>query len=156
MRFHPRQILRAQLLRHDMTDAERKLWYRLSGRELGFKFRRQVPIGDYIADFACPAARLVIEVDGDSHGNDEAEAADLKRTAHLNRCGYRIIRFWNNEIHEGIDAVVEAIWLELYGGADNHGGAPPPAANAATSPFEGEECVPGGAPHPPLTRRPPP
>jgi BirA family biotin operon repressor/biotin-[acetyl-CoA-carboxylase] ligase len=70
------QIRRAQELRRNMTDCERRLWRRLRDRELGFKFRRQMPIGGYIADFACPAARIVIELDGGQHGSDEAEALD--------------------------------------------------------------------------------
>ena len=97
-----------------MTDCERRLWRRLGDRELGFKFRRQMPIGKYIADFACPAARIVIELDGGQHGSDEAEALDLIRTSAIERCGFRVIRFWNHEVIEHLDDVVERIWNELY------------------------------------------
>ncbi|HET7465151.1 MAG TPA: DUF559 domain-containing protein [Candidatus Dormibacteraeota bacterium] len=97
-----------------MTDAERRLWRRLSDRELGFKFRRQMPIGGYIADFACPAARIVVELDGGQHGTDEAEARDLVRTSAIARSGYRVIRFWNHEVVEELDDVVARIWYELY------------------------------------------
>ena len=97
-----------------MTDYERRLWRRLGHRELGFKFRRQMRIGNYIADFACPAARIVIELDGGQHGSDEAEALDLIRTSAIERCGFRVIRFWNHEVIEQLDDVVERIWNELY------------------------------------------
>ncbi|SRR5258706_14604111 len=110
-----RELIRhAQELRRNMTDCERKLWRRIGDRELGFKFRRQMPIGNYIADFACPAARIVIELDGGQHGSDEAEALDLIRTSAIERCGFRVIRFWNHEVIKQLDDVVERIWNELY------------------------------------------
>jgi len=112
---HDRELIRrAQELRRNMTDSECRLWRRLRHRELGFRFRRQMPIGGHIADFACPAARIVIELDGGQHGNDEAEARDLIRTAEIERCGFRVIRFWNHEVIEHLDDVVEKIWNELY------------------------------------------
>jgi len=107
-------IRRAQELRRNMTDCERRLWRRLGDRELGFKFRRQMPIGKYIADFACPAARIVIELDGGQHGSEEAEALDLVRTSAIERSGFRVIRFWNHDVIEQLDEVVERIWNELY------------------------------------------
>jgi len=110
----PELIRRAQELRRSTTDSERRLWRRLSHRQLGFKFRRQMPIGGYIADFACPAARIVIELDGGQHADDEAEALDLIRTAAIQRSGFRVIRFWNHEVIEQLDDVVEKIWNELY------------------------------------------
>jgi len=73
-----------------------------------------MPIGGHIADFACPAARIVIELDGGQHGNDEAEARDLIRTSEIQRCGFRVIRFWNHEVIEQLDEVIERIWNELY------------------------------------------
>jgi very-short-patch-repair endonuclease len=75
----------------------------------GYKFRRQYPIGNYIADFACISTRLVIEVDGDTHGNDEAEARDAKRTEYIERLGYRVIRFWNDQVFNATDGVIETI-----------------------------------------------
>jgi very-short-patch-repair endonuclease len=114
MRHDRELIYHAQELRRNMTDCERKLWRRLKHRELGFKFRRQMPIGNYIADFACPAARIVIELDGGQHGSDEAEALDRIRTAAIERSGFRVIRFWNHEVIEQLDDVVEKIWNELY------------------------------------------
>ena len=114
MRSDRELIRRAQELRREMTDCERRLWSRLRHRELGFKFRRQMPIGGYIADFACAAARIVIELDGGQHGSDEAEARDLIRTSEIQRCGFRVLRFWNHEVVERLDEVVETIWDELY------------------------------------------
>jgi very-short-patch-repair endonuclease len=64
----------------------------------GFKFRRQHALGQYIADFVCLQAKLVIEVDGDTHGNDEREALDPKRTEYIEKLGYRVIRFWNLDV----------------------------------------------------------
>jgi very-short-patch-repair endonuclease len=91
-----------------MTDAERKLWRRLRallGRD--FHFRRQATIGRYFVDFACHQARLVIEVDGSQHIN--RLAADGARTAYLNSRGYRVMRFWNNEVLQQTDEVMAAI-----------------------------------------------
>jgi len=121
-RMRQQQVLirRAQELRRNTTDAERRLWHRLSDRQLGFKFRRQVPIANYIADFASPAARLVIELDGGGHGTDEAYALDSSRSRAIKIAGYRVIRFWNHEVLEDTDNVVARIWNELYRGA------PPP------------------------------
>jgi very-short-patch-repair endonuclease len=120
MRQQPVVIRRAQELRRTTTDAERRLWQELRGRQLGFKFRRQAPIANFVADFACPAARLVIELDGGGHGTNEAEARDSTRSRALELAGYRVIRFWNHEVFEHTDNVVERIWNELYGGS------PPP------------------------------
>ena len=91
-----------------MTDAERKLWWYLRGL-LGrnFHFRRQATIGRYFVDFACHQARLVIEVDGSQHMDRVAQ--DRARTAYLNSRGYRVLRFWNNEVLQQTDAVMSAI-----------------------------------------------
>src|SRR5688572_33446717 len=88
---------RARQLRKNMTDAERALWRYLRLRQLeGHKFRRQVRIGPYIAYFACLKAMLVIEVDGGQHA--EAHAYDSRRHEFMRGQGYRILRFWNNEV----------------------------------------------------------
>jgi very-short-patch-repair endonuclease len=99
---------RARLLRREMTDAERKLWsvLRLNGIE-GHSFRRQVPLGNYIVDFACHKARLIIEVDGGQH--DPTMPDELSRTAFLKEEGYRILRFWNNEVLENLEGVYAII-----------------------------------------------
>ena len=88
---------RARGLRQTMTDAERKLWYHLRNRHLsGHKFRRQHEIDHYIVDFACTAAMLTVELDGGQHiGQQEY---DERRTRHLEAKGYRVLRFWNNDV----------------------------------------------------------
>jgi very-short-patch-repair endonuclease len=90
-------IVRARTLRRDSTDAERQVWRVVrSGAPAEFGFRRQVPIGPFIADFACHKAKLVVEVDGGQHDPDAP--AEISRTRLLTREGYRVIRFWNNEV----------------------------------------------------------
>jgi very-short-patch-repair endonuclease len=91
-----------------MTPAEAKLWSRLRNRQLGrFKFRRQHPIGNYIVDFCCAETELTIELDGDSHA--EQQEYDKKRTAWLIEQGYREIRFWNREVLQNVDSVLDQI-----------------------------------------------
>jgi len=98
----------ARGLRHEMSQTERRLWYRLRDRQVsGAKFRRQVPIGPYFVDFACLSARLVVEVDGDHH--DALRQADAVRDRWLGEQGYQVLRFWANEIDEFLEEVVEAI-----------------------------------------------
>jgi len=95
-----------------MTDAERLLWSRLRGRQVdGCKFRRQHPIGPYVVDFACIERSLVVELDGGQHVDRESE--DMARTRSLESDGYSVVRFWDNQVFEELDAVVEAIRLAL-------------------------------------------
>jgi very-short-patch-repair endonuclease len=95
---------RAKALRQRMSDAEAKLWYYLRDRRfLGFKFVRQVPVGPYIADFACREADLIVEVDGGQHAESQYDEA---RTVVLAEHGYRVIRFWNNDVLSNIDGVL--------------------------------------------------
>jgi adenine-specific DNA-methyltransferase len=102
------RILKARELRQEMTDAESKLWMNLrSHRFEGVHFRRQHPIGPYIADFCSPQAKLIIELDGSQHV-DRIEY-DRKRTEYLESRGYRVIRFWNHEVLSEMDAVLLAI-----------------------------------------------
>jgi len=102
----------ARQLRRNMTDAERRLWYQLRDRRLlGWKFRRQAPIGPYIADFACVEAGLVVEVDGGQHD----PAMDAGRTRFLEARGFTTLRFWNNDVLTRTDAVLEAICAALPG-----------------------------------------
>jgi very-short-patch-repair endonuclease len=99
---------RARTLRTTPTDAEMRLWFRLRRKQLdGFRFRRQQPIGIYIVDFFCPEARLVIEVDGGQHAMDETH--DASRTRWLEARGYRVVRFWNNDVLANTDGVIGAI-----------------------------------------------
>jgi very-short-patch-repair endonuclease len=106
----------AKKLRANTTPHERALWRAL--RELpvtGTHFRRQAPIGPYIVDFFCPAKHLIIELDGGHHNENEAARRDQQRQLWLEREGYRVIRFWNSEITGNLDAVLEKIYVELYG-----------------------------------------
>ncbi len=97
-------------LRREMTDAEQALWGILRGRQVaGLKFRRQHPFGDYILDFVCLENRLIIEVDGGQHA--EQVEYDRVRTERLQAAGFIVLRFWNNEVLQELDAVNERIWL---------------------------------------------
>jgi len=101
----------ARTLRQPATDAERRLWSALRSRRLqGFKFRRQHPIGPYVADFACTRWHLIVEADGGQHAGNAADAA---RTACLERAGWRVVRFWNNDILRNTDGAIEAILRAL-------------------------------------------
>ena len=105
----------ARKLRSNLTDAEQRLWSWLRKNQCaGFRFRRQVPLGTYVADFACLSEMLVVEGDGGQHA-DEVER-DAVRTAWLEQEGYRVLRFWNNEVLENTDGVVEAIVRALREG----------------------------------------
>ncbi len=95
--------------RQNMTDAERKVWAVLRGKKTGFLFRRQYQIECYIVDFVCLEKHLVIECDGSQH----TEEKDKERTKFLEQAGYRVLRFWNNEILENIEGVYEIILMEL-------------------------------------------
>ena len=107
-----RATRRARQLRRTMTDAEAKLWNRLrNGQLLGTKFRRQVPIGGFIADFCCRNPKLVVEVDGSQH--TERATQDASRTRVLAEHGYAVVRFWDNEVLQDIDGVLEAIVGEV-------------------------------------------
>ena len=95
-------------LRNAPTDAEHRLWQYLRNRQMeGCKFRRQHPFGDYILDFACLERKIVVELDGGQHADNVQY--DNARTSYLERSGYRVLRFWNNEVFENIEGVVEVI-----------------------------------------------
>ena len=99
---------RARELRLDAPHAERKVWRALRNRGLdGFRFKRQVPIGPWFADFCCHEAKLIVELDGYHHA--ETKVHDERRTAWLEREGYRVIRFWNGDVFTSFDAVLEEI-----------------------------------------------
>ena len=102
----------AKSLRRTMTDAEQKLWYHLRAhRFMGLKFKRQKPIGHYVVDFACIEKKLVIELDGGQHA--EAVEYDHERDAWLCSQGYTVLRFWNNDLLNETESVLEQIRLAL-------------------------------------------
>jgi very-short-patch-repair endonuclease len=106
----------AKKLRAETTPHERALWRALKELPIdGSHFRRQAPIGPYVVDFFCPAKRLIVEIDGGHHNDDETAQRDLARQHWLEGEGYRVIRFWNSEITGDLTAVLERIYVELYG-----------------------------------------
>ncbi len=109
----------AKKLRANTTPHERMLWRALKELPLeGTHFRRQAPIGPYVVDFFCPAKRLIIELDGGHHNDDDTAGRDRERQLWLEKAGYRIVRFWNSEVAADLAAVLERIYVELYGSSD--------------------------------------
>ena len=103
-----RIVAAARKLRRSTTDVERKLWHRIRDKQIeGFRFRRQRPVGRFIVDFICLDARLIVELDGGQHAENVAH--DKKRSAFLESLGYRVLRFWNNEVIENMDGVLERL-----------------------------------------------
>ena len=102
---------RARDLRKNRTDAEMHLWYYLRASRLGFKFKRQVPIGQYIADFVCIEKRLVIELDGGQHIDNKNY--DTNRTDWLRTNGFKVLRFWNHDVFQQTSSVLEVIMSAL-------------------------------------------
>ena len=103
---------RARTLRQNLTEAERRVWQILRSRQMkGYKFRRQVPIGCYIADFVCHEARLIVEIDGGQH--DRSSPQEQERSRFLENEGYRVLRFRNNEVPANLDGIHTAIADEL-------------------------------------------
>jgi very-short-patch-repair endonuclease len=114
---------RARRLRRDMTDAERLLWHHLRNRHFsGWKFRRQHEIDRYIVDFLCPGASLIVELDGGQHA--QMMAKDANRTRRLEGMGYRVLRFWNNDVLTNTEAVLGVI-LEALARVAPHPGPLP-------------------------------
>ena len=107
--LRPDAILRARTLRRDMTPQERKLWRALKENFPNAHFRKQVPMGLYTADFAWHTAKLIIEVDGGQHGTDAGKSHDTVRTRYIEAQGYRVIRFWNNDIDHNLEGVLAII-----------------------------------------------
>ncbi len=108
---HSGKTTQARKLRRNETDAEYRLWYELKNRRLnGFKFSRQVPLGTYIADFACREKMLIVELDGSQHASS---AHDRQRTLWLNRQGYAVLRFWNHEVFEELSPTLNTILAVL-------------------------------------------
>jgi very-short-patch-repair endonuclease len=104
----------ARSLRSYASSAERRLWQGLRRKQVaGFRFRRQVVLDGFIADFACFDARLVVEVDGATHSTDQEIARDIARSAALVASGFEILRFTNADVYRNLDGVLETIWAKL-------------------------------------------
>ena len=102
----------AKLLRREMTDAERVLWREVRAHRFsGFKFKRQEPLGAYVVDFICYEARLIIELDGGHHASQQQ--ADAERTRWLESSGFRVIRFWNNDVLSNVTGVMQEIERQM-------------------------------------------
>ncbi len=100
----------ARRMRRAMTEAELKLWNELRAHRLmGFGFRRQLPIAGYIVDFACPDRKLIVEVDGSRHGDVPAQTYDRHRSETLQGLGWKVLRFWNDDVLKDIDNVCRHI-----------------------------------------------
>jgi len=121
----------AKKLRSNMTDAERRLWYRLRAHRFGgIKFKRQVPISPYIVDFACLSQKLILEIDGGQHADNEA---DRVREQKLREKGFKVLRFWNNDVLKRTDTVLELVMAALKDDQQNS-----PFPGAPPSPQRGE------------------
>jgi len=132
----------AQRLRANATEAEPILWRALRNLPVyGSHFRRQVPIGRFVADFACLKARLIVELDGGSHTHEQAAARDAARTRFLEHEGYRVLRFWNGELVDNLAGVLDTIYAALYGSPWSEAvplPTPPRRAERADPPPQGE------------------
>src|SRR5437868_2457260 len=110
-RIDPVYTTFARKLRKDQTDVEKNLWYKLRNRQIeNIKFRRQYTIGPYIVDFVSTEKKIIIEIDGGQHNEETTRKKDEARTRYLEKNGYRVIRFWDNEVLENLDEVLEAIY----------------------------------------------
>ena len=107
-RSNPKIRTRAIELRKELTPAEHRLWSRIRNDQLGVNFRRQHAIGNFIPDFVCIKKKLIIELDGSQHL--EQQEYDQERTKYLKSLGYRVIRFWNNDVMNDIESVLTVIW----------------------------------------------
>jgi len=107
---------KARNLRREQTEQEKILWSIIRGRKFyGLKFKRQVPIGVYIADFCCNEKKLIIELDGGQHNEPNNIEYDKNRTKFLENEGYQIIRFWNNDINDNLEGVYTKLKQEIFG-----------------------------------------
>jgi very-short-patch-repair endonuclease len=129
---------RVKALRSNMTNAERKLWRALRSRSIGPKFRRQSPLGPYVVDFVCFESKVIIEVDGSQHATS---ATDAKRDRYFVDRGYRMLRFWNNDVLQNLEGVLTSI-----ANIDPSPGAAQRAAPPSPSRGEGTRASGTGAP----------
>ncbi|WP_083812179.1 endonuclease domain-containing protein [Polymorphum gilvum] len=108
----------AKTLRRNMTEAEKKLWQALRGHRLeGISFRRQMPIAGYIVDFAAPACKVIVELDGSQHGEGPGMKAGIERDSRLFELGWKVLRFWNPDVMNELDGVCRRV-LEACGRED--------------------------------------
>jgi len=115
------QIRTRQYLRNNATSAEKKLWEMLEGKQLlGYKFRRQQGIEQYVVDFYCPKGKLAVEIDGATHVSPQQKAADLQRTERIKAHGITVLRFCNTDVFENSDGVLTAITESLKKNASDH------------------------------------
>jgi very-short-patch-repair endonuclease len=137
MGHRARRVGFARKLRRDATEVELLLWQELRGRRLeGYRFRRQHPIGPYVLDFYCPTVRLCVEVDGSGH-LDRRE--DDRRTAWLTTRGVRVIRFWDHEVSNNREQVLQAVVDAIEDRQHTRGPPPPVASRPPPPPAAGEE-----------------
>ena len=116
MYYNHNNLNNAKSMRSNMTEAESKMWYYLRGKRFfTLKFKRQVLIGNYIADFVCEDKKTIIEIDGGQHNEDANIFQDKQRTFYLENNGYKVLRFWNNDVLNNIDSVLEVIRREIFG-----------------------------------------
>lgn len=114
MKVDPKKTSFARFLRKSSTDAEQLLWYHLRNRRfLGIKFKRQQPLDCYIVDFISFERKLIIEIDGGQHNEKKKLLKDQTRSNELERKGYKVIRFWNNEVLQNLSGVLETLTLTL-------------------------------------------
>ena len=108
------KYIKARKLRKNMTNQEKTLWYYLRKRFINnYRFRRQYPIGNYIVDFVCRKKNLIIELDGGQHNQNLIKDLDIVRTQYLESRGFKVIRFWNNDIDTNIEGVLNEIIRQL-------------------------------------------
>jgi very-short-patch-repair endonuclease len=109
-RINPTYLINSRRLRKDQTDVEKLLWYHLRGRNIsGIKFRRQHKLGPYIVDFVSIEKKIIIELDGGQHNSAENLNNDAARDLYLKKLGFKVLRFWNNEVLQNFENVLERI-----------------------------------------------
>lgn len=108
-RIYPPILQYSRDMRHPLTPSETKIWKGVRNHQLGPKIRRQHPIDRFIADFYCPRAKLIIEIDGDSHGDPDQAVYDLERTSWLQAGGYTVIRFSNDQVETDLETVLDIL-----------------------------------------------
>jgi len=135
------QVAIARKLRSASTDVERKLWQKIRERQIEeFRFRRQRPIGNFVVDFVCLEAKLIVELDGGQHAEPAKVAADETRTKFLESLGYRMLRFWNNEVLENMQGVLEHIREMLLQPAESNPTPALPLAGEGASLRSTDHC----------------